>query len=80
MEDMNSTLNCLINATYEREILVRRHSLENYSLTVATSIWTRKFPRYAEWSQLERRLVCEVVGERCEIHKTQYLDEKFRCF
>lgn len=34
-------------------------------------VGTTRLPRYAKWLQLERRLVSEVVGVGCEIHKTQ---------
>jgi hypothetical protein len=40
-------------------------------LAVTTEVGATRFPRYAKWLQLERRLVSEVVGVGCEIHITQ---------
>jgi len=40
-------------------------------LAVGGEVGATRLPRYAKWLQLERRLVSEVVGVRCEIHITQ---------
>ena len=51
-------------------ILLQEHSKIGI-LSVGGEVGTTRFPRYAKWMQLERRLVSEVVGVGCEIHITQ---------
>lgn len=45
-------------------ILLQEHSKIGI-LSVGGEVGTTRFPRYAKWMQLERRLVSEVVGVGC---------------